>query len=56
MELINDKSNFKYEERKSYIDIFNQNYQEAMNFYNNMIKQKGKSYKLQQLKVAFNNL
>lgn len=46
MELINDKSSFKYEERKSYIDIFYENYQDSMNFYNNTIKKEGKSYKI----------
>lgn len=51
MELINDKTSFKFEQRKSYIDIFNNNYLDALNFYNNNLKRQGKTYKIQQLKV-----
>jgi len=38
MELLNDKASFKFEERKSHIDIFNNKYSDAMNFYNSIIK------------------
>lgn len=38
MNLILDKSSPKYEEHMSYIDIFNEQYSSALNFYNEYLK------------------
>lgn len=38
MVLIQDKNTQKYEEYKSYIDVFNNEYKKSLNFYNEFLK------------------